>query len=145
MIRVFILFLFLVFSSYRNVNGQEILYVFSDEVEKVLETHITSISHKVNQKFYLTLSKENEFSITVSSYSDGEKGIPVKWINCTTRYALINKKKYPVLLDSDYVFGAPDLGAIGTFGKREGQVKRVLIINEGFVVRFNKNGKILPN
>lgn len=125
-------FILLVLFVNKNACAQEILYVLPDKVEKAW------------QKVYLTLNNSDDgYSITVSNYLDNENKVPIEWIRRTTRYALVNESKYPILLDTDYMFGAPDPKAIGMFGKREGWVRRVLVINEGFVIKFNKKGEII--
>lgn len=137
-------FLLLVLFVNKNACAQEILYVLPDKVEKALDKHISAMLKNKGQKVYLTLNNSDDgYSITVSNYLDNENKVPIEWIKCTTRYALVNESKYPILLDTDYMFGVPDPKAIGMFGKREGWVRRVLVINEGFVIKFNKKGEII--
>ncbi|WP_312363446.1 hypothetical protein [Sphingobacterium sp.] len=144
LIRSSLLFLFLNCMTLMAV-GHEILYVFSDSVERILEQHLSKYSlNNDKERVYLDLARNDEFyRLTIGTYFvDRDDGV-TRWIKASNRLGLVNTKKYPLLIDADFDFGAPEEAALGAFGKREGKVKRTRVLMHGFSVKFTKNGAIL--
>ncbi|MCS4167740.1 hypothetical protein [Sphingobacterium sp. BIGb0116] len=125
--------------------GQEILYVFPDSVERILEQHLSKYSlNNDKERVYLDLAGNDEFyRLTIGTYFVDRDDDLTRWIKASNRLGLVNTKKYPLLIDVDFDFGAPEETALGTFGKREGKVKRTRVLMHGFSVKFTKNGAIL--
>jgi len=125
--------------------GQEILYVFPDSVEKILEQHLSE--YRLNSKkerVYLDLVREGEFyRLTVGTYFVDRDDDLTRWIKASNRVGLVHVKKYPLLIDVDFDFGTAEVNDLGTFGKREGLVKRIRGLMHGFSVKFTKYGAIL--
>ncbi|MDR3009525.1 MAG: hypothetical protein LBV59_16440 [Sphingobacterium sp.] len=128
-----------------NAATQEILYVFPETVEKIVDQHLSK--YKLNEdkeRVYLTLDRNAEiYTLTISTYFVDRDDDLTWWIKGSNRVGLVNTKKYPLLLDMDFDFGAPDRKAVGKFGERNGQVKRMRVLLHGFYVEFSKSGKIL--
>lgn len=136
-----IILTFFVLSGFSQpMPDNKILYVFPDDVEVALDQHIESLPNKEDLQFVLTLCKnvDGTYEIYVNSHSTDD-GI-VYWERVTNRYAVINDKVYPLLFDYDYDFGAPKPSDIGTYGRREGQVQRIITCNDGFHLTFSRTG-----
>lgn len=124
-------------------SAQRILYIFPDQVEKALGDYFNSLANN-RSKYCLTLYKDDGiYTIYVTSFTKSSRKDFLVWVKATTRVALINKNKYPVLLQEDYVFGTPDTSKVGEYGNREGRIKRLAVINEGYSVKFTKTGQII--
>ncbi len=128
-----------------NAVAQEILYVFPETVEKILDQHLSK--YKLNEdkeRVYLTLDRNAEiYTLTISTYFVDRDDDLTRWIKGSNRMGLVNTKKFPLLFDIDFDFGTPDTKVVGNFGEREGQVRRMRVLLHGFYVKFNKSGKIL--
>jgi len=128
-----------------NAVAQEILYVFPETVEKILDQHLSKYKLNVDkERIYLTLDRNAEiYTLTISTYFMDRDDDIHRWVKGSNRMGLVNTKKFPLLFDIDFDFGAPDTKAVGNFGEREGQVKRMRVLLHGFYVKFNQNGKVL--
>lgn len=127
------------------VSAQEILYVFPDSIEKLLAQQVGKYRFKnEKERVYLSLDRNEEiYLLRLGTYYNDRDDDLTRWIKGSNRVGLVNTMKYPLLLDMDFDFGAPDRSAVGTFGKREGETKRIQVLMHGYYVRFNKNGKVL--
>ena len=119
----------------RGKSDDKILYVSPDEVEAEINDYIERRLQSAELKFSMTLYRKGNgvYELFVNTGRDY-----IDWAKASNRYAVINDKQYPLLLDLDYDFGAPDPSRIGTYGHRE--VLRIIAINDGFCIRFTKEG-----
>jgi hypothetical protein len=125
--------------------SQEILYVFPDSVEKAINSYITKRpSDDKNTQYYVTLYKDQDvYTAYISPYPKSFNQNTSKWIEASNRRVLINNARLPILFEVDYTFGTPDEVSTGFYGSRDGKIKRVAVIQEGYSIKFNKKGAIL--
>lgn len=125
----------------RPVNEDRILYVFPDEVEMAIDRYMESLPNSEELRFVLTLYKNTNgtYDLYVNSHG-ADNGGSLYWERITNRYAVINNREYPLLFDYDYDFGTSRPSEIGTCGERDGQVMRVMSVNDGFHLTFSKLG-----
>jgi len=135
----------LIYISNMNIYSQEedsIIYIFPDKVEQRLFEQIKKVDsiNNIYFEFYLQTIDENRFRLT---YSYSKKKSNNYWVKNTNRFILINKKKYPLILDYDTIFSTYKPNKIGEYGHRDGTIMKHLIIYEGYNITFNKNGECL--
>jgi hypothetical protein len=127
--------------------SSKIVYIIPDSVEVAIEKQIVHL--KVGSKntlVYFLLEKDNEGTYSLSLFCDEKKqreGLAGKISKLTNRVILINKNKYPLMLDYDFIFGTPKEKQVGSFGSREGNIVRSTVLFHGYTIYFNKRGKII--
>lgn len=148
-----LILLVVVIVSLLNANGfaqpsGKIRYIFPDELETTLYDYIQKINVKRDCEIVLTLCKsENGYyevyvnchEITDTPLIDAADN---QWAKSTHRYVVINENEYPLLLDYDYAFSTKRPAEIGTYGSRDCQVLRTIPVNDGYRVKFTKEGII---
>jgi hypothetical protein len=141
----FIIFLSLGFKGYSQ--SSDIVYIIPDNVEVALERQITYLKVDTTKTLvYFLLEKDDEGIYSLSLFHDiinQQEGLTGKILKLTNRVLLINKNKYPLILDYDFTFGTPKVDQIATFGSREGNIVRSVILFHGYTIYFNKLGKII--
>lgn len=126
----------------------KIIYVFPDEVEIKLYNYIEKINAKRDSEIVLTLckSESNYYEVYVNCNKITDVSLidaaDIKWAEFTNRYVVINDDEYPLLLDSDYAFSTKRPSEIGKYGGRDCQVLRTMPVNDGYRVKFTKEGII---
>lgn len=119
-----------------------IKYFFPDKVEMLIDSCIHSYKSEM-LNFYFLLAKDSAYSITIGKYDWKERGNLLSWINQTNRYVVVNSEKYPLLFDYDLTFAGIDLNNVGTFGNREGNIKRAKLLLHGLTIIFNSEGEVV--
>lgn len=116
-----------------------ILYILPDKIEVKLDSLIAE-RKKYNEisSFRLNRLNENEFQIIPrSKRKDGNSDFS------TNRFVLIKNTKYPVTFDYDEIFSTVDPCNTGEFGNREGYIRKVLTIFEGYSLIFDRAGNVI--
>jgi hypothetical protein len=141
---VFVIIAIVLMNNVYSQENKEILYILPDNVETALNKHIEHIIKKKELDVYFTLNRmsKDKYKIDVTFYSPKKEKQLTYWIRVTNRYVVINKEKYPLLLDYDYNFSTKKPHCIGKYGEREGNIQRTIVIHEGYSVLFNKFGII---
>jgi hypothetical protein len=141
----FILFLSLGLKGYSQ--SSNVVYIIPDSVEVAIERQITYLKVDTTKTLvYFLLEKDDEGIYSLSLFLDimkQQKELAGKLLKPTNRVLLINKNKYPLMFDYDFRFGTPKEDQIGTFGRREGNVLRSVLLFHGYTIYFNKLGKII--
>jgi hypothetical protein len=137
------------FGNNKNIKeSKTILYVLPDAVEVSVNKYMHQLYPKQETlDFYFLLENKGTdiCAITAIRYEKDKQTTISKWIEGTDRSVLIDRKNYPLLLDSDFRFGSLREDNIGVMGKRDGFVTRVLAINEScFTIVFrHSTGKVI--
>ncbi len=122
--------------------NDKILYIFPDDVEIAINDYIEKYADKESLQFVLTLYKDEAgtYKVYVNSYRTDSGNSKHCWEQATNRFAVVNNNEYPLLFDYDYDFSTTKPSEIGEYGQREGQVLKIMSINDGFYVKFSKSG-----
>jgi putative transposon-encoded protein len=122
---------------------KKITYILPDSVEVRINSHILTKSGV--KSYYLLLKKDTSrtYNITVIPFDNSAKSEVNNWVNNTDRYALINGQLYPLLFDYDFAFSTPDPNNVGSFGHRDGSIRKLQLIAHRYTIYFRTNGLIL--
>lgn len=135
---LFVLCWFLFLGVHVNAQKADILYYLPDSVE--MKVYEYTSKQKSNGKFYCVLRSagQDTFSVSVCQYYEKDKKRLERWIFITKRKVVINKYRYPLLLDYDYTFSTIDSSKVGVYGDRANKLVRLLPIAHCFNVKFTK-------
>lgn len=138
---VFILYHFTGYTQERKIT-----YILPDSVEIRINKHIvtrSSLDNKVDYYFLLREDTPKVYNLTIIPFEVKDKTEVSSWINATNRYALINGRLYPLLFDYDFTFSTPDPNNVGSFGHRDGNIRKLHLIAHRYTIFFKTNGSIL--
>ena len=124
-----------VFISVNSKTKDSLIYILPDKVEKKFYRYIKK-SKYLKFEFYLT-NKDSKIKVCISSVKDSAYNFPA---SITNRFVIIRDKYYPVVCDYDYIFGVDKSDGKSMFGRRDGNVKRMYPIYEGYSVTFDLLG-----
>ncbi len=120
-----------------------IVYVLPTTVEDLLNIKIENMKSKDN--IYFCLYKDSGF---FQIYISEAINTANKFVSKTNRKVFVAGKYYPIIFESDIFFGttsSPEEIVEYYNHNKYLEVKRSYIINEGFNIKFDKEGKILEN
>lgn len=141
---VFVIIAIVLMNNVYSQEHKEILYILPDNVETTLNKYLERTIKKQESHVYFVLNRmsKDKYKINVAFYSPENEKQLIYWIRVTNRYVVVNKDKYPLLLDYDYEFSTKKPHCIGKYGEREGGILKTMPIYEGYSVLFNKDGII---
>lgn len=125
----------------------KIHFIFPDSVEITINNYIEEKQERASKEKYscfLWHDSSSIYRLTILPYKKNEKSVIANWIRSSSRVAVINKRRFPLLLDYDFSFGTSDPENIGQYGERDGYVKKMNLIAHAFTITFdNSKGKII--
>jgi hypothetical protein len=131
---------------YANAQSADILYYLPDSVE--IKVNEYTAKQKMGTKFYCMLRfvGADTFNISVCQYNEKDKKYLERWIFVSNRKVIVNKFKYPLVLDYDYKFSTINSSRVGVYGDRADKIVRIFPITHCFNLTFTKyyilsNGK----
>lgn len=127
--------------------SEKIVYILYDSVEVTLKRQIDKIRKKnPNASFSCLLWRESDSLSSISLLKNEESSgnsIVKKLIIGSNRCLLVDKEKLPLIFDYDFKFSSSDLEHMGSFGKREGNIRRSELLFHGYTLTFNSRGEII--
>jgi len=127
--------------------SEKIVYILYDSVEVALKKQIDKIrQNNPRASFSCLLWRESDSLSSISLLKNEESSgnsIVKKLIISSNRYLLIDKEKLPLIFDYDFKFSSSDLEHIGSFGKREGNIRRSEFLFHGYTLSFNSRGEVI--
>ena len=145
-------------TAYSQCNDT-IVYIMPDSVEVYLDKMIKyynsqgyyDFSFYLDATFYLyyvnnskVKNGDHNEDYIYGLYVSKDKGKQNFWVKNSSRFILVNDKKYPLELDYDRVFSTLDgFKTLGEFGHRDGTCKKGYYYNPDIYVVFNLKGKIM--
>jgi len=125
----------------KNYNDP-IVYILQENVEALLKIEL--IKHGGNIYFEL----EEDCGVYTIYIGEDFKNNPTAYVTKSNRKLFINNKFYPIIFDFDMLFASiENADSIMTKSSLEKYpiITRRLIINEGFYVKFKRNGEIIKS
>lgn len=120
-----------------NCFGQDrIPYVLPDVVEECIAKYVSSYEDAEENSYYFCLSREGSVFTVYGYRCPIADDPPGSWERLTNRFLLVKDTYYPLTFDYDEIFGTPNSSSVGSYGNRDGCVKRRLIMHDGFYVKF---------
>ncbi|MBV6429834.1 MAG: hypothetical protein KIPDCIKN_04410 [Haliscomenobacter sp.] len=141
---IVLIFTFLTGNFVQAQSRDSILYIFSDQVERKIFSRIEKYPDDYSFIIWLSEPKKNLFSVDIMAYLTRD-GFSIEWHNASNRYAVINQYRVPILLDFDFKFSTRDSQNISSFGKRDENIKRTLLMTHSRLIYFDENGKIVKH
>jgi len=137
---VFILYHFTGYAQERKIT-----YILPDSVEIRIDKHIATRSSLGNKSYYFLLREDTPkvYNLTIIPFEVKDKTEVSEWVNATNRYALVNARLYPLLFDYDFTFSTSEPNNIGSFGHRDGNIRKLHLIAHRYTIFFKTNGTIL--
>ena len=117
-------------------------YIFPEGINIAINEKISSYSEYPEWKFYLTVSRvvigeeTGNYQVFVNSYKDEPIDVIAGLISKSNRYYQFDDTKVPIIFDYDFAFTG-----YGTDSK--GRVVRKNVTGNGYLIEFNKAGKIV--
>lgn len=137
MYKLSIALLFLFIGNNVSAQKSSILYYLPDSVEIKVNNYIKE--QKLNSRhIYLFLENANKdtFRINLCQYQKKNKKRDEFWISLTNRKVVIDKNRYPILLDYDYKFSTIDTLRAGVYGDRANNRTKYFPIYHCFSITF---------
>lgn len=137
--------LFIINTQFDCFGQDRIPYVLPDAVEECIAKYISSYQNTKDDSFYFCLARNGSvFTVYGHRYfkANDRNG---SWERFTNRFLLVKDTYYPLTFDYDDLFSTPDTLSVGSYGNRDGSVKRRFSIHEGFYVKFEGRKLIETN
>ncbi|MBP3794732.1 MAG: hypothetical protein ILA23_01660 [Bacteroidales bacterium] len=131
-----LVFLFIIDSHFDGFGQDRIPYILPDAVEECIAKYVSSYHNTKDNCFYFCLSREGSVFTIYGHHASCSDDWTCSWERLTNRFLLVKDTYYPLTFDYDEMFSTPDTISVGVFGERNGNIKRRLVIHEGFYVKF---------
>lgn len=120
-----------------------IKYYFPDTVEVIINDFI-KLQQPLNKKqgLYLQLEKDTgvyKLLLVKTDFTSRNSW----WIRSTTRVAVVNKHLIPLIFDYDEAFSTGTINVVGSFGKRDGEIRKAKMIYHVPAIYFNEYGQVI--
>jgi hypothetical protein len=144
--RITFIVAFILFYFAGYAQDRKITYFLPDSVEvHINNLLLRSLKLNNNKEYYFLLKEDTSrvYNLTVIPFDINIKTEVSNWVSATNRYALINGRLYPLLFDYDFTFSTPDPNNVGSFGHRDGNIRKLHLIAHSYTIYFKTNGTIL--
>ena len=113
-----------------------IKYAFPESVTAKVENYLsTNRSTSKQNEYYLLLSADENYILEINLITPGYQPID-SLLKKSNRYMKLGNRTLPILFYTDMAFLNAGKG-------HNGRQKRVLVLTHGYIIRFEKSGKLL--
>jgi hypothetical protein len=111
-------------------------YAFPESVTAKIENYLSANESTSKQnEYYLLLSADENYILEINPITPGYQPID-SLLKKSNRYMKLGNRTLPILFYTDMAFLNAGKGY-------NGRQKRVLVLTHGYIIRFEKSGKLL--